>query len=417
MGRPRIGIGVGHGNKAKPTKIPKKKTSEKFDLLAIKISAKTAIREEYHNTIIPWIAQKSIESTKICELGSILFLNKVKEAHEASDWIFFDGDGAHIIQNCFYSVLRQNKEGEGMLPEFRQIFENLDGENRMPWPNNKHFGNIFNYLHHQYATNVITNLTTHAQKRLRNYLKVMAFEDNRAQGNQFFDKRDIDNTLRLTMKKYDATNGQPDRIEKRQRLLQHIRNAGGPADDDVKNYTDNQWFQSMRMWLIMQQRVEVYLQEYERASVQARRHMPKVRNLSVVPICSHMRKTIRIDCQVLYHMMCELKIIPRHEEKGKQFSCGEIYAEEAYYFNQIFNMDHINRILKTNKTFAHIVSDGVSVSIVYKVPKRVVENMEADGIVKKKFNEGHYVYEIGIDPGMKTWLAVVRRHISTGKEV
>lgn len=417
MAGKRKGIGAGRGAQAKRTKIPKKKSDEKFDLLAFKISAKTAVREQFHDTILPWIAEKSIECTKICELASLLFLNKMKVEFEAENWDYFDGDGAHVIESCFYAVLQRYKENEDMIPQFRNTFQNLGQGNEMPWPNNHHFGNLTKYLYQQYATNVITNLTTHAQKRLRNYLKVMAFYDNRNNPNQFIDKRDIDNTIKLTMKGFDSTKGQRARIYKRQQLLEHIHNVGGPVDDNISRFTKEQWFRSLSMWLYMQEKIDEYLREYQIVSNEAREQMPKVKNLSVIPICSHMRKTIRIDADILYHMMCDLKIIPRINGNGPQVSCAYVCQNQEHFFNQIFNMDHINRLLKANKSFGHIVSDGVSASIVYKVPQRVVNNLANDNLVKQQYMDGTYVYVLGIDPGMKTWMAAVRRHINTGKEV
>lgn len=65
------------------------------------------------------------------------------------------------------------------------------------------------------------------------------------------------------------------------------------------------------MWLYMQKSIDTYLEAYQSVPNEARKRMAKVKNLSVIPICSHMRKTIRIDADVLYCVMCDMKLIPR----------------------------------------------------------------------------------------------------------
>lgn len=99
-------------------------------------------------------------------------------------------------------------------------------------------------------------------------------------------------------------------------------------------------------------------------------------------------------------------------------SVAHIIRNKEHCFKQIFNIQKINRILKVNKTFHyHVVSDGVSMSILYKVRNRVLDQLLTDGVIKHRYEDGFYVYELAIDPNMKTWMAVVRRDIQTGKEV
>lgn len=426
MGGKRKGIGAGRGAVKKKNKVPKKKIpQDETDILAIKISAKTAIKAEFHDIVLPWIAQKSIECTKICELASLLFLNKVRAKFDEADWAFFaNSDGVHIIEGCFYAVLGKNKENEDMLPEFRTEFEQVDGENRMQWPNNDYFGNLTKYLYQQYARNVTTNLSTHQQKRVKQYFKLVAYRHNNnvdggndGPNRTVIDDFDIKNAVNWAIKRYDSTRGEQARITKREILLESVREIAGPADDDISNFTKSEWFASLPMWLFMQENIAEYNNWLQQQPIAVIKHLPKIKNLSVIPICSHLRKPIKIDGDVLYRMMCETKIMPKNEN-GIQPTVGYACQHKEFYFGEIFNMAKINRILKTNKRFHyHIVTDGVSASILYKVPKKVLEQMESDNLVKKKYYDGFYVYELGIDPGMKTWLAVVRRHIDTGKEV
>lgn len=65
-----------------------------------------------------------------------------------------------------------------------------------------------------------------------------------------------------------------------------------------------------------------------------------------------------MDADVLYRMMCDTKIIPK-DETGRQVSVGYVCE--------------------------NVVSDGVSASILYKILKKVLDKMENDGIVKKRY--------------------------------
>lgn len=432
MGRKRKGVGANCGRTAKARKVvqPKKRkectwlNEEEIGVLAIKVSAETAIRPEFVDLVIPWLEKTSILSTYICELASLLYLNKMKAAYEhgrdTGDWSFFDdpeADGVHIIEGCFYAVLQDYKEAEDMLPEFREKVEGLDAENRFAWPGNPYFGNHFKYLFQQYARNVVTNLTTHAKKRLNQYLRLTVWAHNINEPDDRFDQRDIDNALSWAIKRYDSTRNDPERIAKRHRLLEHVREIGGPEDHDIAMFTRNDWHASMRMWLHMQDQISRYHDELQANNLADDERVPKIKNLSVIPICSHMRKAVKVDADVLYRMMCETRLIPK-DEHGCQYKVGDITSNKEFYFAQIFNMEKINRILRANKQFhCHIVSDGVSASILYKVPLRVLKELDNDELVKQKYEEGQFIYELGIDPGMKTWNATVRRHIATGKEV
>lgn len=427
MGGKRKGLGATGGAIKKPMKVPKKKpeeTEEEKDILAIKITANTAIRQQYHASVLPWIKKLSIEATKTCELASLLFLNHVRKNHEEQRWEYFEnGDGMHVIEECFFAVLSKYvNTSDFMLPEFKAMHDEVDGAERMAWPNNFQFGNLMKYFPQQYAQNVKTNLTTHQKKRLAQFFRCCVINENRNNPMDRFDENDVKNAVSWAIKRYDSTRGNAGRLHKRNHLLALVRNYGGPDDDDIARFTRDNWFQSLPMWLDMQWDIDLYNNwQQQRQQQQQRRQRgaraPILKNLSVIPICTHMRKAIKIDADVLYRLMCASKTIPK-DENGRQVTTGYVCKNKEYYFNEIFNMEKINRILKANKEFhCHVVSDGESASILYKVSKKVLEKMEEDGIVKKRYYDGSYVYEIGIDPGMKTWLAVVRRDIVTGKEV
>lgn len=121
-------------------------------------------------------------------------------------------------------------------------------------------------------------------------------------------------------------------------------------------------------------------------------------------------------CDVFYRMLAELKLLP--QVNGKQANENYIRQNRVEQWNRIFDFTVINRVLKKNKEFHYtIVSNGVSVSILYRMKKEDLKCLLDDGIIRKRYLEGKFVYELGIDPGMKTWNATVRRTIKTGKEV
>ncbi|XP_055321799.1 uncharacterized protein LOC129577947 [Sitodiplosis mosellana] len=431
MGRKRIGAHTIRGNRSKPRKVEDGKQKEEKAYFAIKLAATSIVRPEYRDRILPWITKTSIKCTEISELASLLFLNKVRAATEQAiitgNWEYFDdGDGMHIIENCFYAVLRRYKEDDFIMdPWFRHCFENVDIENRSAWPNNDYFGNLMKYLFQQYGRNVKTNLDTHAQKRLRYFLRLKAFRQNytnRIRGlPDTYDERDVANAVSWAIKRYDATRGDANRLAKRDRLLRYVRDIRGPADDDIAKFTKDEdtWFSSLPMWLIMQSEIETHLNwvEQHHDNIVQVIALPNIKNLVVIPICHHTRKAVRIDADVLYRMMCETGTSPR-DEYGRQHTVGHVTSKsnQAYYFNMIFNMEKINRVLKANKKFEHILSDGVSASILYSVKKTVVDKLVEDGLVRKRYSDGFYVYELGIDWGMKTWNATVRRRINNDKE-
>lgn len=93
-----------------------------------------------------WFEVKSKISAKISLLTSLLFLDKAKIAQFFNDEAFFQQDGAELVRKCFYAVFGKNKEKEDMVPDIRYLTENLDGDNRFSWPEEKFFGNQLRYL-------------------------------------------------------------------------------------------------------------------------------------------------------------------------------------------------------------------------------------------------------------------------------
>lgn len=76
------------------------------------------------------------------------------------------------VQYVFFA-LRQHKNSKDMIPEIREPFEAVNGESRLAWSIYLKFCNHFKYILQPYWANVITNLTTYAGKRLRQYLRLI----------------------------------------------------------------------------------------------------------------------------------------------------------------------------------------------------------------------------------------------------
>lgn len=362
--------------------------------------------------------------TVISELASLLFLDKMKvktkEAIEKNDFNYFDGDGVHVIENCFFAVLDSYKDGPDMEQWFRNYFENMGPESRFAWPNNKYFGNYMKYMHQEYARDVVTNLTTHDKSRLTHFIKLMAFEENHfVPQNQLgqFDEIDIKNAVSLAIEGYEhpSIRGDVLRLRKRNQLLQYVSDIGGPADGNVRRFTKNHWFKSLPMWLEMQTKIDNYHKWAEAYRSIVDYALPVIKNLCVIPKCHHLRKSVRMDGDILYRMLCETGLITR-DEYGRQHLVGFVTQHKEHYFNEVFDMEKINRVLKANKQFHYqIMCNGVSASILYTVKKKTI--VQNDDLVRKRYDEGFYVYELGLDPGMKCWNATVRRTIKSGKEV
>ena len=80
-------------------------------------------------------------------------------------------------------------------------------------------------------------------------------------------------------------------------------------------------------------------------------------------------------------------------------------------------MDKINKLVNGKKQFERqILSDGVSATVLYLRQNRAEQPVPREEILRR-YAAGEFTYELGIDPGMRTWNATVRRNCFTGEEV
>lgn len=208
---------------------------------------------------------------------------------------------------------------------------------------------------------------------------------------------------------------------------------------------ETQWLRSMWMFVIIQREVEAFLIKYNFLSEQWGQYNrdkhsknkplnlkqptvprpPTVRNFTVVPLCRFQLKHIRIDHSDLYRITNDMGLIRRKMLSAKTGNLNK--ADDAYFrqykedlFGMMFNMKKIKRIAKKNKMndfHFQVLTDGVSVSLLFKKPKQKIDNEAADQHLRDLYAEKRVKWEIGIDANVRTYLAVVARDVETGAEV
>lgn len=373
----------------------------------------------------------------------------MNEAIDNDDDEFFNGDGKEIIENCFNGVLVQNKNNNHLMPAaFRQMVENIYGV-LFEWPNNKLFGNAFKYLRKQYLTNVKTNLNTHCESRLKKFFRMRAYEHNDmilrglSDNQVMFVGSDITNAVKFAYHRKDGTNGNAIALHKRNVLLEELYGVGAPfvpGDEfNIRAFTAYNWFQSLRMWLNIQRDIHRFHLAFAGLNLQWNRFSklplefprpefprpPEISNFVAIPMCTFQRRHIRIDTDVLYNILGGIKETPRKIgkrikkgiEQMRNITFDEFRSNITGSWNLYFDMDKINELVKNKKRFVHqIVSDGVSVTVLYDRPIREAVPPD-DNEIRRLYEAGAFAYELGMDPGMRTWNATVRYDLNTGEEV
>lgn len=428
--RPKIKTGVPR-KKAKIDQTEEEK--EKFDYRTIKLSLNSILKDEYAERLIYTFDYRCFMATRISALASLLLLYKVNFAVEREDEDFFMNKiGKDEIRNCFLAVTMEHID---QLPDhFREMVENVQEETPLPWPSKFQMGNAFNYLHYQYETNVTTNLTTHCETRIRNYLKMLCYNFNldelnvqNLQNRSNFDDIDVRNTIKNIMLNEDWTDNDPARIDKMDRLYAEVARNCTPSFTTkltMIDYIESNWFESL--WFFGQIQVELaeFLEENQdlvHAWLQHKKHPtliaepdqpmpPKVRNFTLVPMCNFQLKHIRFDHTDYVNLLIQLGCVPN---RSKAYFTA--HKDEAWKI--LFDMEKIEKIKRPGHAFNYmILTDGVSASVIYKTPKREIVASNHQKIQQKLVHK-EYKYITSWDPGMKTYLAGVRRNIETGVEV
>lgn len=375
-------------------------------------------------------------------------ITKANEAMDRDDIEFFNQNGESVIESCFRGVLIQNQNNiryAGQIHGFKQIVANVLG-NLFVWPSNRLFSNAFTYLFEQYITNVKNNLKTHCESRLRKFFRMRVFElnhlilqRNQPNGQVLFGAIDVKNAINYTYNGRDTTRGDVGAQQRLGVLLDELRDVGAPDNCNIKLFCENSWFKSLRMWMNIQRDIHYFNLAYanlrqswiyhKRAPRNVTRptlpEPPEIHNFAAIPMCSFQRRHIKIDTTVLYNILCNIKQAPK--KNGKTTKKGKVkevnITQDEFLLNKtgswglFFDMEKIKRLVKYKKEFGHsIVTDGVSCSILYEQPERQAAETD-DQEVLRRYQAGEFFYELGIDPGMRTWCAAVRRNIRTSEEV
>lgn len=328
---------------------------------------------------------------------------------------------------------------DNMPPEFRSWVEDLVDEDRFRWPSRYQMGHVFDYLYQQYETNITTNLTTHYAARLKFFFLMKIYQFNTADDPPYeYDSIDIRNAMKQLMFNQDWAGDDELRETKRDVLCNEVRrrclNSFGNYET-IADYIKHKWFESLWFFIFIQRELSIFKSDHSTLVQEWLLHKknprvnckppmpipPKVKCFNAIPLCGFQLKHVRFDHQDLINLMGQLQLVPReiggrpdgHSMESRRYC--EVNKDAAW--NILFNMAEINRLKKPNQQFHHmIVLDSVSASVLYRTPK--CENTGFNKqIIKQKLEDNEYKYIIGIDPGMKTYLAGVRRNIATGVEV
>lgn len=447
----------------------------------MKCALATILQPPYKNSIMQIVADRSIMSTWICALGSLLFLYKVQRAYDDRDRPFFNQDGFAAINECFYGVLVQNVDNDKMVPEFRAFVENLHEQYRFEWPNNVNFGNATGELIKTYATNVTTNLKTHAEKRLVQYLKLKVFQHNTHRNCMLFKylPSDIDNTVKFLIDKKDIEiNSNDDEVKRLRRdcLVEFVRRISWWDIDqhklfefeDEKVFAQN-WFKSIPMWIAMQREIDEFnlsraaAYEEEQRQQQAQQppkspHQPhgskkkwqkklkkkkrgwdnpkkkpwkprqkqmldnindppEIRNLVVIPICSFKRTHYPMDNFTLYKLLSQYRLLPRNGKRNGMIKFGQFMASKNEMWNHYFKVWKMRLFVRRKKAFDFHILSD-GIAVSIQFKSRKSEPIPIDlNIVRTNYVNRVFTKALGIDPGYNKWNTTVQRDLNTGKEV
>lgn len=425
---------------------------------------------------------------------------------------FFEKNTTEIgeeIQGCFEKVLtnpsqakkRKAKAKDNEYQRFEKMMRDIIE------CDTKHFGNAFKYLHEEYATCTKTNITTHAVKRVRSWLRLKAYRHNTAENNA--GNKILLVHIKVMLKHLFENGNLPQNGEGAYEQLEDWMDEVRARDDRNLGHLLNSenWFETMPMFIRMQHQIQEYNEErkvaaaeeeearnennddgdnddgvakkkkkphYRNKSKKAGKPKskepkpkrkkvdgPKINNFNLVPLCKSHRASILIDSDVLYHILCVIgkcprKPNPKNTATTKQYESRDFTRERKMQWPKFINMDKIRCLGGPNRKFDYkIRSNGVNVSIIYKkqkgnqnqeatkttapAPRATIQKSgatksqskrDAKAIARERIaaakTPSDYAQLIkdqivktvnAIDPGMRTWLAIVQRSTKDGREV
>lgn len=401
----------------------KRKRPKNGQSRAVKLALKSVLRDEYRDAFVAQVEKWCHVATKISILGSLLFLFKCNKAFDDDDNLFFRGNGTNVLKECFNSIL--NGKHHTLPLAFRDLVQST-----MPnfeWPELSALANAFNYLIQQYTTNVKNNIKVWSYSRIHTFFKLQRHQLNLL--NMNITEIDVKNATKYVMfNNIDPT-------ENVRRLLDQAVMIGIPVGQCFRDIVRTNWFQTIPIFINIQRQVFEFHQNYELLNDLWRRYYrdpannrkptiarpPKIRNFHVIPVHNFKMKHIRIDSHQFYQMACKLDALKAKGWFGrpKNISKAEYDrdpAQKSHYWNLIFKMDKISKVGNRKEFDFAIVTDSVAVSLCYVKPERPLIEFTNEQI-NDMYENNQFTFVLGMDPGVRTWNATVRKHIQSGVEV
>lgn len=389
-----------------------------------KCTLNQVLRPEYREEFSNYIRDYCLIATTISVLGSLFFLFKCNRAFDIEDHGFFYEDGNKHIRECFTSIL--SKSQHTLPPMFKDII--MRAVPNFLWPELKGLGNAFNSLIDQYTMNTRNNIKKWSYSRIKTFFKLKRFQLNSI-GHRI-SEMDVKNATKTVMFLNVATLSENVKL-----LLQEAVLIGIPVGENLCNIVrdEKEWFKTIPLFINIQRQIFKHHERYEMLNNAWRQYLrnpvvnakptvprpPLIKNFRVIPLHDFRMKHIRIDIHLFYQIACKLGVL----KKAKGFFGQPINITKKTYdlnpsehWNEIFDLSKITKI-GGNRTFDFaIVTDSVGVSLCFMKPERAstepTNEQIKDDYVNKKFT-----FVLGIDPGVRTWNATVRKHIESGTEV
>lgn len=400
----------------------------------IKMGLRKLLRPKFKEPFLNMVNIMCYAATRISVLASMLMLYHINKAVDDGGPMadeFFSLNGRTVVENCFKSIIHHTTLPWG----FRNIVARAVA--RFIWPERDRLYNAFNSMIDMYETNMKTNIAMHSKSHIKKLFRIKQYEMNEMLRIQGADNEhlisDIDVKRAVTAVFYHrrfAVN-HPIRTENVDWLIEEARMFGVPVWEKMCLYVKVNWFASLRWWIKIQREIDEFhmktdylcrLWEKHRKNplnnpAPSRSKPPKIHNFNAVPGHNYHRKHIKIDKWQFYEMARTIGAL-KHE-KGKRFiniSRQSYTGDLETWWDKIFDMKKIKKHGKRQKTFDFQIStDGVAVSLMYTAKPKSEKIFQSPSRIRDIWKT--FVYILGIDPGVRTWNATVRKHMPTGTEV
>lgn len=214
------------------------------------------------------------------------------------------------------------------------------------------FGRCYNatriaYLGSLYALHVV-NSHADANDILLYFLKMKCYEFNQVA--EEFDDIDVRNTMKNLMYNQDWTEGDVDRLDKMNRLYTEVQRRCTPSFTRYLNmvqYVECKWFESLWFFIIIQREIGIFIEQHQSLESAWINHKkfptiyqqsdqplpPKIRNFTVIPMCTTKLKHIKFDHTNLLALLSQMNVVPHCTEQSvfcrTQGRCLEYFVQHG----------------------------------------------------------------------------------------